>query len=177
MSDQIEVDKPPITPIYSQDEPNQPIDLGQVAVQLECKGTSYRNKANVKMEFLQKHDLQFIVPLEGENLCCDLISVGRKLKLTLPERNITEDFFCAAIGGKHGGIVFSPARSGITVTQSSSTISTAIFHLFNFPDFWAPEDHSLRTAQSPVQCDRKCRRAILKANGWIITIAEYESNI
>ena len=171
MSNRSEIFHQPLTSIYAQDEVSQPIDLGQVTIMFEWQGKSHCKAANVKMEFLPKHDIRFIIPLEDGNPCCDLNMVGQRISVALAERDVTRDFYCTAIGDRYGGIVFSPTRSGITVTQPSSTISKAIFHLFNFPDFWAPDDNSLGTTQSPVQREKKCRRVVMNADGWKITIA------
>lgn len=160
MSDQIEIDKPLIDQIYPQDEPNQPIDLGQVAVQFEADGKVYQKTANVKMKFLPKDDLQFVVPLEGECDCARLAmllwNLGGNLELTLPERNITFEALCKGTDEECGGIVFSPSNSAIKVTEPSTAISTATFHLFNFPNIQSSESNN---------------RVILQADGWIITIA------
>ena len=160
-----------VTPIYSQDEPNQAINLGQVAIQFEHEGTSYCRTANATMKFLPKCDFTFVVPLDGGDSSAGSLGVGTKLRLTLPDRGVTVELFCSAPGEKYGGLVFSPTRSGITVTQPSSNISTAVFHLFNFPDFWAPEDHGQAAAEPASQCARKFRRTLLKGDGWLITIA------
>ncbi len=97
--------------------------------------------------------------------------VGRGVKLTLTEREVNVDVFCSAIGGGYGGIVFTPTRSAITVTRPSDAISVAKFHLFNFPDFFGPESYVLRTGEPPLEGFRGCGRAVLKADGWVITIA------
>lgn len=174
MSNRIEVSTSLIDPIYSQNEPNQPIDLGRVAVEFDHQGTMHRDMANVRMRFLPNTGLEFIVPLEGKDpffgiqLCLDSQFSKR---LTLSDRGITFDALCLSSGGVDRGIVFSPTRSGIPVTPPSSTISTATFHLFNFPDFRGPEDYVLRTGEPPLQGARTCGRVVLSADGWHITIA------
>ena len=164
-------DKTHYKPIYSQTEPNQAIKLGQVVIQFEHEGKSYHKTANATMTFLPKCDFTFVIPLDGDNSSIGQVSVGTKLKLTLPQRGVAEDFFCSAAGEKYGGLVFSPTRSCISVMQSSSIISSAIFHLFNFPNFWAPDDQCKAATKRATQSERKCKQAILKADGWIITIS------
>ncbi len=122
------------------------------------------------MDFLPRTDLKFIVPLEGVNQLS--IHVGDKFKVTLPDRNITSDFICMCLGGKYGGIVLSPSKSEITVTSPSATITTATFHLFNFPDFFASEQLDLKTETTSVQNENKCKRVVMKAKGWIIIITD-----
>lgn len=100
MSDQIRIDKPLITPIYSQDKPSQTIDLGKELVQFEHEGKKYEKTADVKMEFLPGCDLHFIVPLEEDalQLCLKLwLCSDRKIKLTLPERNVKIDVFAGLV--------------------------------------------------------------------------------
>lgn len=50
MAGRIELDRPLIEPIFSQSEPNEPIHLGHVPVQLgDEQGTTYENVAEVVM--------------------------------------------------------------------------------------------------------------------------------
>ncbi|MCX7428007.1 MAG: hypothetical protein NTW96_20555 [Planctomycetia bacterium] len=174
MSDHVELSKPLIAPVYSQTEANQPIALGREAVEFEHEGTTYRKTADVRMRFVPDSRLQFIVPSEDKNplLGMRLISSPRDdLKLTLTDRSIPFDGFVAAVGDKHGGIVFSPKQSAITVTPPSSAISTAKFHLFNFPEFRAPEDYFLQTGEPPLQGSMVCGCVVLKTDDWRITVA------
>jgi hypothetical protein len=174
MSERIKVDRPLIESLYSQDEPNQPIELGQVAIQFDCQDVSYHKTATAIMRFLPKDSLEFVVPLEGEDswLGMKLFQGGDpSIRLTLTDRTVTFDAFLSATGGKHGGLVFCPTQSGITVTQPSAAISTATFHLFNFPAFLGPENYILKTGSPPLRGFTTCGRAVLKADGWIITIA------
>jgi hypothetical protein len=174
MDGRIEVDKSLIEPIYSQTGPSQPIDLGPVAVRYDCKGATHNVTANVTMKFVPDDGLEFVCPLESEDPFFALKSsreVGGVIKLALPERGVDFDAFCVAIGGDRGGIVYVPTRSGITVTPPSASISTATFHLFNFPDFYGAENYILRTGEPPLQGAKTCGRVVLKADGWNITVA------
>lgn len=174
MSDRIKVSSPLIDPIYSQTEPSQPIDLGRVAVQVDYKGTTHQEMANVAMRFVPDDRLEFVCPLEdkspmfGRELFGD---DGRSLSLTLIERGISFDVFCKAVGGDYNGIVFVPKTSGVMVTPPSNAISTVTFHLFNFPDFTGPEDYILMTGEPLRQGGQMCGRVVLKADGWNITVA------
>jgi hypothetical protein len=64
VSDRITADKPLIVPIYSQSDPNEPIALGQVAVQFDFQGTKYDKLVDVTMAFLPKHRLSLATPFE-----------------------------------------------------------------------------------------------------------------
>lgn len=169
MNDRIETDKPIIDPIYSQNEPNQPIDLGQVAVRFDLQDTTYSKGANATMVFLPGHKLKFAVPFDDSEAVWKAWSKDDfKVRLTLVERDVAFDCLWATADGN---MVLSPLNSAVTVTQPHSAISTATFHLFNFPDFRGPESYVLRTGEPPLQEFKTCGRAILKADGWIITIA------
>jgi hypothetical protein len=174
MSDQIKVNSPPIAPVYSQAEPNQPINLGSVAVQFDHKGTTYQETANVVMRFLPADRLEFVFPLEGKPPMFGwsfIVDGDRNVEIKLIDRGVSFEAFCVAVGGDHGGIVFRPTKSGVRVTLPSEAISTATFHLFNFPDFNGPEDYILVTGELPLQSAKVCGRVVIKAEGWSIIIA------
>lgn len=169
MNDRIETDKPIIDPIYSQNEPNQSIDLGQVAVRFDLQDTTYSKEANATMVFVPGHKLKFAVPFDDSKAVWKAWSKGDfGVRLTLVDRDVAFDCMWATADGN---MVLSPMNSAVTVTQPYSAISTATFHLFNFPDFRGPESYVLRTGEPPLQGFKTCGRAILKADGWIITIA------
>jgi len=174
MSERISLSTSLIEPVYSQADPNQPIDLGRAAIQFDHEGMTHQGMANVTMKFAPSHRLEFVCPLEGQSQTIGLrllFEADSKVQLTLTERGITFDALCAAVGGDCGGIVFRPRESGVVVTLPSSAISTATFHLFNFPDFNGPEDYILTTGSPPLQGARGCGRVVLKADGWSITVA------
>lgn len=140
--------EPIIEPIYWQSNPSEPIDLGQHAIELTSKGTTYEDVASIVMKFLP-HDRVEIVcpwkdkpPLLGQDLFSDS---GDSLKLTLRDKGASFDVFCASFSMPSGGSVFVPRSSGVTVTTGSESISRVTFHLFNFPDFLGPEDYTLTT--------------------------------
>jgi hypothetical protein len=173
MSDLLKVSRQLIDPIYSQSHPNQKIELGPVAIQFDHNGTAYRGTADAAMRFVPDERLEFVCPLEGKFWLFGLESfdVGRDEKLMLTDRGVTIDVFCTAIGVDHDRIVFTPKKSSVMATLPSNNISTATFHLFNFPDFLGPEDYILTTVEPPRQASRRCGRAVLSADGWTITIA------
>jgi len=177
MSERITVGTSLIEPIYSQTDPSQPIDLGSVPIQFEHKGTTRHSTAKVTIKFVPHDRLEFVCPLEGESPMFGLRflpDIGSDVELTLTERGITFDAFYTAVGGDYGGIVFQPARSAVVVTAPSNAISTATFHLFNFPDFFGPENYILMTGSPPLQGMKGCGRVVLKADGWNITVAATE---
>jgi hypothetical protein len=66
---------------------------------------------------------------------------------------------------------FVPKSSVVTVTPKSDKIKRATFHLFNFPKFSGPDDYISITGTPPHSCMKTCGHAILKADGWVVTIA------
>jgi hypothetical protein len=174
VGEHIQVSKSLIDPIYLQRHPNETIDLGNVAVQYNCNGQAYNDTAHAEMRFLPKHDLTFFVPFEGKpaEFALQLFSAnGHDGKLTLTTTNLTFEVNCLAAGNDCGGIVFSPRRSGLAVMLPFNAISTATFHLFNFPDFHGPDNYVLLSGEPPLQGSRSCGRAVLNADGWTISIA------
>ena len=173
MTNQIHVSSPPIEPIYSQTGPNQTIDLGQVVVQFEYQGTAHQAIANVTMRFQPDDGLRFVVPLEGaaQSFGWGIGDSCPYIKLTLVDSGVMFDAFYAGDDGDHGGTVFLPRKSAITVTARSNAISTVTFHLFNFPKFSGPEDYILATGKPSLQGAKACGRVVLKAYGWKITFA------
>lgn len=177
MNERITVSKSLIEPIYSQTDPSQPIDLGSVPIHYEHEGKTHQSTASVTMKFAPSDRLEFVCPLEDEPPMFGLrpfVHAGSDVKVTLKERGITFDAFCAAVGGDCGGIVFRPRKSGVVVTLPSNAISTVTFHLFNFPDFNGPEDYILITGSPPLQAEKACGRIVVKADGWNITVAATE---
>jgi hypothetical protein len=166
--------EPLIKPIYSQSSPNEPIGLGQHAIQVTYRGTTYEDVASIVMKFLPHQGIEIVCPWEGKPpmLGLDLFADhGDSIKLTLREKGVSFDIFCASFGGSHGGTVFLPRSSGVTVTPESDSISAVTFHLFNFPDFLGPEDYTLATKDEVSETFLRCGRVVLRAGGWTVTIA------
>jgi len=173
----IELHEPPIKPIYIQTEPNQPLELGRVAVHFDHEGMVYNDLAVVTMRFTPDDRLDILCPLDdmpamlGHEL---MTSNASNTKLTLTENNIAIDGFWAASGGEYDGALFRPGQSSIIVTSPSDSIRTVTFHLFNFPEFIGTDDYLLLKGESIHQGFRRCGRVVLKADGWTITIVETE---
>jgi hypothetical protein len=170
----LELSKPPIRPIYTQSEPSASIDLGITPVEFILDGTRYREDARVEMSFVPSEQLRFVIPHDSTSP--PFGGVGhrlfqqRSITLSLPNHHGQSfDGFCIATDGD--GTVLIPRSSVVTITPASNDISTAVFHLFNFPAFIGPEDYSLVTGQPPHQASRLCGCIILKADDWQITIA------
>jgi hypothetical protein len=100
-----------------------------------------------------------------------LLENSNGMRITLPTRGITFDGFAMPVDGEDGSIVIVPRYSGLTATLSSRHITQAVFHLFNFPKFFGPDDFVLTTGEPPLQGRQRCDRVLLAADGWKVVIA------
>ena len=91
-------------------------------------------------------------------------------KLVLKDRGVTVDAFCVKSGGD-GTIEFMPSVSVVTTTPPANNIAIAKFHLFNFPKFSGPDNYIITSDTQTRHISTACGRAILKADGWVVTIA------
>ena len=151
MSDRIMHSDSLMDPIYTQSNPSEPIRLGQHAIQLTCNGSTYEDVASVLLRFLPRERIEILCPWEGKPPMLRLSNNGYSIRLILRDKGVSFDVFCVSFGTQ-SGTVFLPKRSGVIVTPNSSSIAAVTFHLFNFPDFLDG-------------------RVVLRASGWIVTIA------
>ena len=188
MGERLELKKSLIEPVYPQTEPNQPIDLGTVAVQFAHEGKTYQEMAQVTMRFMPADRLLFVIPAKNDSpqnakhqpmmanqikalfFAFDLDDKWDG-KLELTDKGVTLNVFERGSGGDFGTVAFVPRTSVVNVTPKSDAISTATFHLFNFPKFYGPEDYTITSGEPPQQGRKCCGRILLKADGWITTIA------
>jgi len=172
----IKSNKPLIEPVYSQDEANQPIELGSTSVSFTLNGKEHQKMAKVIMEFLPKAQLLISIPAEelteypfwSLTIGMRLVQEG-PMQLILTGKDVSIEVFCLRVDA--GGLTFTPTGSPITVTPRPGPLSTVMFHLFNFPDFVGPQDYALTSGEPPNQGVMRCGRVVLEAGGWRITIA------
>ncbi len=185
MDDRQQAKGPLIEPVYSQGEPSATIDLGSVSVEFAYGGETYTEQARVSMRFAPDDRLLFVVPRNDSRhdgpaerramkealkaLVDGLDDWDGKLKLV--DRNVTLDTLCIGRGGPSGAFTFAPRTSAVTVTQAADALVECVVHLFNFPDFFGPEDYIITTGEPPRAGGVRCGRVVLKADGWSITIA------
>ena len=155
-----------------------PSSSGNIAIQFLHQGETLRKTAMVTIQFLPRKELLLTClakkrpgrPASSRNLTLysigrDLIRQGRCVELILPDRAISLDAYC--ISADENRITFTPKRSTVSVTPPSDRLSTVLFHIFNFPDFChGPDDYAVIS-----QGVKICGRAILRADGWKITVA------
>jgi hypothetical protein len=177
MGDMLKTDGPLIEPVYSQGEPSATVDLGAASVEFAFASKTYTEQARVSMRFVPDDRLLFIVPTNDsppleeklKGLASGLDDWDGKLKLL--DRNVTLDAFCIDRGGFSSAFTFTPRTSSVTVTPAADALGECVFHLFNFPDFFGPEDYAITTGEPPRTGWMRCGRVVLKADGWTITIA------
>jgi hypothetical protein len=173
------LDKAPIAPVYGQEMPNKSVELGNVIVEYDVSGKTYGGNAKATMRFVPDDRLSFEVPVEsGTFVGLAMFEDGKwdgKLKLT--GRGVILDALCRRVRSDEGGsrvVVFEPRASGVVVTPASDVVASATFHLFNFPDFVGPDDCILTFGEPPLQGAKRCGQVILKADGWVVTVAATE---
>jgi len=176
MSELNQMSTPPIAPVYGQARLNDPIDFGKVMVQCEINGTSHQGEGTASLHFAPKCRLHFTCPSSDQSPLAVLRALFENdgtTQIKLVDRNVSFEGFCSSTRG--GEIVLAPTQSAVVVTPPSTDISRAVFHLFNFPDFAGPDDYVLTTGEPPRQGFHRCGRAVLKADGWTVTIAATDS--
>lgn len=174
MSGLPQLTEPPIVPLYFQDAPNEPLQLGSIGVQFEHDDESYSETANAVLRFLPKDRLSFVVPTDDDapSRGLGLAFDGWQGELRLGASGVKVKAMCGAVGRKYGGINLLPMTSGVTITPPCDSIVKVTFHVFNFPDFKGPDDYVLLSGDPPRQGARGCGRTILRADGWTIEITE-----
>lgn len=155
---------------YWQEEPSQTISLGKVQVEFTVGDELEKTLANVHLRFAPE-----------DRLCLDLspkdvqplsylkafTERSREGKLRLVERNVTIDVIWTGIDDF---VHFTPCSSVITVTPNVDGIAEAVFHLFNFPEFFASADKDRPASNGTDAVSRVCQTVVLRADGWIVTI-------
>jgi hypothetical protein len=164
----------PIEPIYRQERPNEAIELGSWGVEFQHDGATRRGNAALTLRFVPDNRFEVFVPTDVLTQrfmwTFGLIGSGSKT-FALVDRGVSFDAFCTAAGDDRGGAIFTPSRSLMVATQPSSSLMSAVFHLFNFPAFYATEDYVLMHGETLREGATRCGRAVLKADGWRISIA------
>ncbi len=169
MSELERLSRAPAESIYAQDAPNEQLDFGTVPLQISGKNYSALTTAKVRLSFVPDADLEFVCPT-GDGVPPFGVGLLEGQRLTLTDRGIEFDGLLHATNSERGEIVYIPNISGLLVTKPSDAITSATFHLFNFPEFISPDDFLLTKVNTPNKSSLRCGRVVLKASGWTITI-------
>ncbi len=173
MASLIEFNRPIIEQIYSQTNPNQPLNLGDLEVQITFNEKVYQYTASFDMQFMPDDQLLITIPFidKDSTFFIEVFHGDKwdgKIKLTEPGIHL-DTFFKFGTFGSYGKskVILVPKTSVIQIIQPSNSISSAVFHLFNFPQFYGPEDYIFKWEGGT----KRCGKITLNANGWVITIS------
>ncbi len=162
-----------VGPVYRQDQPNEPISLGQVDFEFSIDGTVYREKAEAKLQFLPRGRLTLRIPTPGNNVPPGLAE--SLLRGSKPEgvQKVADSGTTFQAQVSHCGIDGATfiVNGPMTLTPPSTSISKAVCHLFNLPDFFADSDYCITRRTEHSKESRRCGRVILRAGGWEVMIA------
>ena len=171
MSSRTQVTSLPITPIYSQSSPNEAIDFDSIKVRFTTNSGLHDETAAVGMSFLPDAQLKFTLSLEGKSPLFGLRlfdEIGDGKSIEIPARGVAFEAFCSSANGTE--LTLIPRRSVVDAFPASNEITSATFHLLNFPNFSGPDDCVL-VKGNPPQSWQRCGLVVLAACGWKITIA------
>ncbi len=88
MSPLLETNRPPIEPVHSQAQPNQPIELGNVRVEFASGDKTYRETARVVMHFVPDDYLWFFLPIDDAEFTQSMFGRSEGIEFILPERGV-----------------------------------------------------------------------------------------
>ena len=167
----------PLVPVYRQDSPNAPIDLGTTLVSMSEDRTnlSVGSQCSFGVQ-LTRERLEIRVPsTTGKPLlrrAFQAVDDGGT-ELTFVESG---DSVSAMISGvDEGAGRLLPLEFPVVARRKSAPMKRAIFHLVNWPRFSGPEDFVLITGNPPYYGLRTCGRVSLKVCGWSIMIIEVDN--
>lgn len=187
MSQREQFDSPPIKPIYSQTAPNEPIEYGTSVIETVEKGGSgnLQTQATFREKFSHDHRLEFTVmeravssdDADGMREIIRIMSqapnkIMEKGQFRFVDHGTKFQAFCVRASSDKS--VYHPAQTPMQVRPPSSSMTRAIFHLFNWPEVSGPDDFILRTGKAPYHGARVCGRFRLEYSNWLITVAEFE---
>lgn len=176
MSQLEQLNQPPIEPLYQQDSPNVPIEFGEI--QASIGDQSDKVSGHARLRFTPQDSVELVIPtLVGNSGPAAFKSMFKSLgpetvKIHLLNYGGTFDAQCRSTSSEKS--VYVPMSSPVQVRPTSTSISKAVFHLVNWPDFSGPETYVLRTGTPPLQGAISCGRFTLEVDGWKVTVAAIE---
>lgn len=188
MTQREQFDSPPIKPIYTQMEPNDPIEYGSALVETDGKDKKdkLQTLATFRERFTHDHDLEIVVPEQTlpsneaeavESFFTKMMESRKKIMeeptmFRFVEHGTTFRGFC--IHAAHEKSVWHPTDTPMQVRPESNSLSKAVFHLFNWPKLHGPESYVLQVGEPPRCGWRGCGRFRMESDGWLVTVAEFE---
>lgn len=134
---------PPITPIYLQQSPNEPIPLGSFEAALGSPdGDRVRGKA--RLRFTPRRSAELVIPAPrrksvAQTLLSIVTPVGKSVTVHLPTHGTVIDTYSKYIlrsSDAFERLVLIPRYQPVQVYPASTSIVRAVFHLMNWPDFF-----------------------------------------
>jgi hypothetical protein len=159
--------------LLTQQQSDEPIDLGQERASFTVDNATYTAEARIRLRFAPTERLEiafpFNNPLQLTQVWSQLVD-PQTITLTLPNLGTKLSVFPVEIPAQPDVIVFMPDRSPVRVTDSTSNIISATFHLLNLPNFKGPCDYWLQTDAASNSFVRQ-GFVTLTAGHWKISIA------
>ncbi len=163
-------------PVYTQPEPNAPVDMGEEEVEVAQGSDVWRGVARLSLDFVPTPCVSLKIsydPPAGPPLPVFLRST-RPMGFRFPRHaQLVEMQLTSRCERRHGSAApqgeaaFRPARGALVLGDEGEQASKLVFHLVSFPDFMPPPDpgrpqFSRREERPPA--------AVLEADGWRISI-------
>ncbi len=125
------------SPVYDQAAPNETIELGKVRITLDEPNATglYNPEASLSLRFQPDPRLILEVQASGiEFLNHQSLTPPSIVRVQFDQFGGEADFFVGDL--RKSSVDFWSRSSQIQIVSSSSSINKAVFHLFNWPDFW-----------------------------------------
>lgn len=177
MSNSEHLDEPPIAPIYRQSAVNEPIEFGEHEILIPTdEGEGARlTRARVRLRFVPSTLLEFDVPVPSDEsfvaaLKSTFSSESRKtIEIEFPQFGTKGDAFLKSRSGDR--LVYVPSNSTVQLHPPSQSISKAVFHLVNWPDFLGSQDRTISVPNGQRPEATTCRQPACEADGWKLMVA------
>lgn len=182
-------DSPPIAPIYSQAEPNDPIEYGSATIETAGNGgnDNLQARATFREKFSHEHDFEMTVPEptaqaaeanDGASFFTNMLQAQTRIleerkRFQFAEHGTAFEAFC--VHAAHDKAIYRPAQTPMQLRPPSNSIAKAVFHLFNWPDLSGPDSYVLQIGTPPHCGWRACGRFRMECDGWSITVAEFKN--
>jgi hypothetical protein len=171
------LEAPPIQPVHWQTAPNASIALGTFQASFSGKSNNRTDvvSGEAHLRFAPKEKLQLVIPAPPQKTLARKFfralteTGGKQVRLRLRNYGTDFDVFCTSLSSDQD--IFTPTQIPMQVFKPVDTITHAIFHLLNWPEFRGPENYVLMSGVPPLQGATNCGRFTLYVDGWTITVA------
>jgi hypothetical protein len=168
VSNHLETDGPLIQPVYWQRQPNDVISLGQVEVEASSAPTAVE-LASVFLCFQPRKRVEFHLPPSNFMAAVQILVGSGQEKFKLSGRRTNVDVFPTRCNSD--GAIYVTHTEPVTANGQTADIRETVCHLFNFPKFSSDDDYFIKKNAGGIVWLDRCGRTLLRAGGWLITIA------